>query len=155
MTAVSAKDSGTFTLRPRLTDPFSRIRRPADRRRAVGVSPTGQAVSVIVKLHGGAARPPAGDTVKLNGRKLEGWIYRVNAATELWWCVEFDFTGRRNYGSADTLEEAKAAFEDERGWREVRDRRRRHRPNAPGHARGRARSRQRAEGLRGDAISQP
>lgn len=40
-----------------------------------------------------------------------GRIFRINAATEVWWWgVGFQFTGRKRYGTAGSLDEAKAAF---------------------------------------------
>jgi hypothetical protein len=43
-----------------------------------------------------------------------GRIYRINAPTEAWWWgVSFELTGRKSYGIAATLDEAKAAFKAE------------------------------------------
>jgi hypothetical protein len=43
-----------------------------------------------------------------------GRIYRINAPTEAWWWgVSFELTGRKSYGTAATLDEAKAAFKAE------------------------------------------
>jgi hypothetical protein len=42
-------------------------------------------------------------------------IYRINAATEIWfWGVSFQLTtGRKSYGRVDSLDDAKAAFRAE------------------------------------------
>jgi hypothetical protein len=49
-----------------------------------------------------------------DGERDVGRIYRVNAATELWWWgVSFMLTGRKSYGTADTRDEAMAAFKAE------------------------------------------
>jgi hypothetical protein len=46
-----------------------------------------------------------------DGERDVGRIFRVNAYEELWFCgVSFQLTGRKSYGYAPTLEEAKAAF---------------------------------------------
>jgi len=46
-----------------------------------------------------------------DGERAVGRIYRINAATELWWCdLSFMLTGRKGYGIAETREEAMAAF---------------------------------------------
>jgi hypothetical protein len=43
-----------------------------------------------------------------------GRIYRVNASNESWfWGVSFQLTGRKSYGNADSLDEAKALFKAE------------------------------------------
>jgi hypothetical protein len=48
-----------------------------------------------------------------DGREV-GRIYRVNAATEIWWWgVSFQLTGRKSYGRVDMREEAMAAFRAE------------------------------------------
>ena len=48
-----------------------------------------------------------------DGREV-GRIYRINAATEIWWWgVSFQLTGRKSYGRVDTREEAMAAFKAE------------------------------------------
>jgi hypothetical protein len=48
-----------------------------------------------------------------DGREV-GRIYRVNAATEIWWWgVSFQLTGRKSYGRVDTREQAMAAFKAE------------------------------------------
>jgi hypothetical protein len=53
-----------------------------------------------------------------------GRIYRINAATESWWWgVSFMLTRRKNYGTAETREEAMSAFREEyeRWQREKQD----------------------------------
>jgi hypothetical protein len=46
-----------------------------------------------------------------DGDQDVGRIFRMNAHEELWfWGVSFQLTGRKSYGNARTLEEAKAAF---------------------------------------------
>jgi hypothetical protein len=46
-----------------------------------------------------------------DGGREVGRIYRFNAASEAWWWgVCFTLTGRRTYGTADTLDDAMAAF---------------------------------------------
>jgi hypothetical protein len=48
-----------------------------------------------------------------DGREV-GRIYRINAATEIWWWgVSFQLTGRKSYGRVDTREEAMTAFRAE------------------------------------------
>jgi hypothetical protein len=48
-----------------------------------------------------------------DGREV-GRIYRINAATEIWWWgVSFQLTGRKSYGDAPTREQAMAAFRAE------------------------------------------
>jgi hypothetical protein len=48
-----------------------------------------------------------------------GRIYRVNANEDLWfWGIAFNLTDRKNYGHADSLDAAKAAFQVRyRAWR--------------------------------------
>ena len=49
-----------------------------------------------------------------DGDRDVGRIYRVNAADEIWfWGVSFQLTGRKSYGHAASLDEAKAAFRAE------------------------------------------
>ena len=49
-----------------------------------------------------------------DGERAVGRIFRINAATELWWWgVSFMLTGRKGYGIAETREEAMAAFKVE------------------------------------------
>jgi hypothetical protein len=46
-----------------------------------------------------------------DGERDVGRIFRINAATEIWWWgVGFQVIGRKSYGTAATLDEAKAAF---------------------------------------------
>jgi hypothetical protein len=41
-------------------------------------------------------------------------MYRLNAATEAWWWgVSFMLTGRKSYGHAESLDQAKAVFKAE------------------------------------------
>jgi hypothetical protein len=48
-----------------------------------------------------------------DGRKV-GRIYRINAASEIWWWgVSFQLTGRKSYGDAPTRDAAIAAFRAE------------------------------------------
>ena len=53
-----------------------------------------------------------------DGREV-GRIYRINAATEIWWWgVSFQLTGRKSYGDAPTRDAAMAAFRAEyERWR--------------------------------------
>jgi hypothetical protein len=49
-----------------------------------------------------------------DGEQNVGRIYRINASTEAWfWGVKFTLTGRKSYGNAETLDEAKAMFKAE------------------------------------------
>jgi hypothetical protein len=49
-----------------------------------------------------------------DGGRDVGLIFRVNAHEERWfWGGSFQLTGRKSYGNAPTLEEAKAAFRAE------------------------------------------
>jgi hypothetical protein len=49
-----------------------------------------------------------------DGDRDVGRIYRINAATEIWfWGVSFQLTGRKSYGRVDSLDAAKAAFRAE------------------------------------------
>jgi hypothetical protein len=49
-----------------------------------------------------------------DGARDAGRIYRVNAHYEIWfWGVSLMLTKRRSYGTADTLDQAKAAFKAE------------------------------------------
>jgi hypothetical protein len=55
-----------------------------------------------------------------DGERDVGRIYRINAATKVWG-VSFMVTGRKSYGTADTLDEAKAAFKAEyERWQQER-----------------------------------
>jgi hypothetical protein len=49
-----------------------------------------------------------------DGDRGIGRIYRVKASNESWfWGVSFQLTGRKSYGSAVSLDEAKALFKAE------------------------------------------
>jgi hypothetical protein len=46
-----------------------------------------------------------------DGERDVGRVYRVDDRPEIWfWGVSFQFTCRKSYGHAPTLDEAKAAF---------------------------------------------
>jgi hypothetical protein len=49
-----------------------------------------------------------------DGERRIGRMHRVNASAEAWfWGVSFDLTGRKSYGNAENLDEAKALFKAE------------------------------------------
>jgi hypothetical protein len=49
-----------------------------------------------------------------DGERDVGRIYKINAATEAWWWgVSFQLTGRKSYGTAQTLDGAKTALKAE------------------------------------------
>ena len=66
----------------------------------------------IVPHRGGAWQDDDFDV--FDGERCVGRIHRVNAPTEIWfWAVRFKLTGRKSYGNAETLDEAKATFRAE------------------------------------------
>jgi hypothetical protein len=66
----------------------------------------------------GDDRGPHDYDVLDDGREV-GRIYRINAATEIWWWgVSFQLTGRKSCGRAPTRDDAMAAFKAEyERWR--------------------------------------
>jgi hypothetical protein len=49
-----------------------------------------------------------------DGGRDVGRIYRINASREQWfWGVSFQITGCKSYGTAESLDEAKAEFKAE------------------------------------------
>ena len=70
-------------------------------------------------LHNANSHPGGGewgpdDYDVYDDRRAVGRIYRVNIATELWWWgVSFQLTRRKSFGTASTLDGAKAAFRAE------------------------------------------
>ena len=66
----------------------------------------------IVPHRGGAWQDDDFDV--FDGERRIGRMHRVNASAEAWfWGVSFDLTGRKSYGNAENLEEAKALFKAE------------------------------------------
>jgi hypothetical protein len=47
-----------------------------------------------------------------DGERCVGRIF-LDASNAWFWCVDFQLTGRKSYGHAPTLDEAKAAFRAE------------------------------------------